>query len=140
MSGEWESCLPGERMGCTGLVLTFPARERVTHAGSTTELLVRMLACSGVPIIGMSALMGRGAAQLLPAALTMYERWNMRVPTSKLNRWVEKASGEGLPFRLLATAVRGACHSMPVHVGEHAFPWATTVSDAQLDPRPCSLF
>lgn len=38
----------------------------------------------------MSALTGKGAQGLMPAALTMYERWNQRVPTSKLNRWLEK--------------------------------------------------
>jgi hypothetical protein len=81
-----------------------------------TEQLVCMLACSGVPIIGMSALTGRGAEQLLPAALAMYERWNQRVPTSKLNRWVEKASGGlGQQVCLLATV----SDSMPVHIGEH---------------------
>ncbi len=41
----------------------------------------------------MSALTGKGADKLLPAALSMYARWNQRVPTSKLNRWIEQVSG-----------------------------------------------
>ncbi|PRW45001.1 GTPase Der [Chlorella sorokiniana] len=49
---------------------------------------------SGVPIIGMSALTGKGADRLLPAALSMYSRWNLRVPTSKLNRWIEQKAAE----------------------------------------------
>lgn len=51
--------------------------------------------CSGVPILGMSALTGKGAGKLLPAALSMYGRWNQRVPTSKLNRWIEQVGGVG---------------------------------------------
>ncbi|KAL4448459.1 hypothetical protein ABPG75_005678 [Micractinium tetrahymenae] len=49
---------------------------------------------SGAPIIGMSALTGKGADKLLPAALKMYERWNQRVPTAKLNRWVEQTAAQ----------------------------------------------
>ncbi|KAI7838297.1 hypothetical protein COHA_007867 [Chlorella ohadii] len=49
---------------------------------------------SGVPILGMSALTGKGADKLLPAALSMYARWNQRVPTSKLNRWIEQIAAE----------------------------------------------
>lgn len=41
----------------------------------------------------MSALTGKGADKLLPAALSMYGRWNQRVPTSKLNRWIEQVGG-----------------------------------------------
>lgn len=59
---------------------------------------------SGVPIIGMSALTGKGAEGLLPAAVTMYERWNQRVPTSRLNRWLEQVPG--CPYFLLSTYVR----------------------------------
>ena len=54
--------------------------------------LLPLPGCSGVPVIGMSALTGRGTGELLPAALRMYQKWNQRVPTAKLNRWVEQAS------------------------------------------------
>lgn len=46
----------------------------------------------GVPILGISALTGVGADSLLPTALDLYNIWNKRVPTSKLNRWVEGAA------------------------------------------------
>lgn len=57
---------------------------------------------SGVPIIGMSAMTGEGVGMLLPAAAAMYRRWNQRVPTSHLNRWVEKASRHAPASRPLA--------------------------------------
>ncbi|KAL4438212.1 hypothetical protein ABPG77_010573 [Micractinium sp. CCAP 211/92] len=49
---------------------------------------------SGAPVIGMSALTGKGAEKLLPAALTMYEWWNQRIPTARLNRWVEQTAAQ----------------------------------------------
>ena len=119
MSGEWGAVCFGERIGPCARCCQ--ARDGARHVARTIKQLVCppacpparppaclpacpparlpacLPACSGVPIIGMSALTGRGAEQLLPAALAMYERWNLRVPTSKLNRWVEKASGAGEP-------------------------------------------
>jgi GTP-binding protein len=43
----------------------------------------------GLPVLGVSALTGRGAGALLPAALAAYDTWNRRVPTSGVNRWLE---------------------------------------------------
>ncbi|MCU0892708.1 MAG: ribosome biogenesis GTPase Der [Rhodospirillales bacterium] len=43
----------------------------------------------GIPVITLSALEGRGMNRLMPAVLTAYERWNLRVPTPRLNRWLE---------------------------------------------------
>ena len=43
----------------------------------------------GVEIISVSALTGRGLNKLLPAIRATYEVWNKRVPTAKLNRWLD---------------------------------------------------
>jgi GTP-binding protein len=43
-----------------------------------------------VPIMGLSALNGRGVERLMPAVFETYEVWNKRVPTPKLNRWLRE--------------------------------------------------
>jgi GTP-binding protein len=43
-----------------------------------------------VPIVGVSALNGRGIEKLMPAVFETYEIWNKRVPTPKLNRWLRE--------------------------------------------------
>ncbi|HVI52030.1 MAG TPA: ribosome biogenesis GTPase Der [Candidatus Sulfotelmatobacter sp.] len=44
----------------------------------------------GVPTVTMSALQGRGLNQLMDAVVGIYEIWNKRVSTNKLNRWLEE--------------------------------------------------
>jgi GTP-binding protein len=46
---------------------------------------------TGVAIIPVSALSGRGIDKLMDAVLAAYEVWNRRVPTAALNRWLEEA-------------------------------------------------
>jgi len=43
----------------------------------------------GVPLIPLSAKKGKGIPQLLAAVFETYDLWNVRVSTSKLNRWLE---------------------------------------------------
>jgi GTP-binding protein len=43
-----------------------------------------------VPIVGFSALSGRGVERLMPAVFGTYKVWNKRVPTPKLNRWLRE--------------------------------------------------
>jgi len=43
-----------------------------------------------VPIVGLSALNGRGIDRLMPAVFETYRIWNKRVPTPKLNRWLRE--------------------------------------------------
>jgi GTP-binding protein len=45
----------------------------------------------GVPCVPLSALTGRNVDKLLPAVVEAHGRWNKRVPTSALNRWLEAA-------------------------------------------------
>ncbi len=43
-----------------------------------------------VPIVGLSALNGRGVEKLMPTVFEAYKVWNKRVPTPKLNRWLRE--------------------------------------------------
>jgi GTP-binding protein len=45
----------------------------------------------GILVIPLSAETGEGVAKLFPAIRSTYEKWNLRVPTSQLNRWFEAA-------------------------------------------------
>ncbi|MEM7546715.1 MAG: ribosome biogenesis GTPase Der [Pseudomonadota bacterium] len=53
------------------------------------EMLERLLPqLSGAPLITVSALTGRGLERLREAVLEMYEAWNTRITTAKLNQWL----------------------------------------------------
>jgi len=67
----------------------------------------------GIPVLTMSAKTGRGTEKLFPAVFDLYEHWNARVPTGKLNRWLERmtemhppplASGRRLRLRYMTQA------------------------------------
>jgi GTPase len=45
----------------------------------------------GVPVVTLSAKQERGIDKLLEAVMGAMERWNRRVPTSQVNRWLESA-------------------------------------------------
>lgn len=51
----------------------------------------------GVPIVAFSALTGRGVDKLMPAVLKAYKAWNIRVPTARLNRWLEEMTARHPP-------------------------------------------
>jgi GTP-binding protein len=44
----------------------------------------------GVPIVGVSALTGRGLDRLMPAVSDIYAVWNKRIRTPLLNRWLRE--------------------------------------------------
>ena len=46
----------------------------------------------GAPLVTCSALTGRGCDKLMPAVLDIYARWNARVSTAALNRWLQDAT------------------------------------------------
>jgi GTPase len=52
---------------------------------------------TGVTIVTLSAAKDKNLDPLLAAALKAYEVWNMQVPTSKLNRWLEDVIQEHSP-------------------------------------------
>ena len=43
----------------------------------------------GVPLAPVSALKGSGVGKLMRSAFDIYRRWNTRISTSRLNRWLE---------------------------------------------------
>ncbi|MCB1546707.1 MAG: ribosome biogenesis GTPase Der [Hyphomicrobiaceae bacterium] len=57
----------------------------------------RISEVKGVPLVTLSALSGRGLDKLMAAVLAAYERWNHRVSTPDLNRWLEEALGRHAP-------------------------------------------
>ena len=42
----------------------------------------------GIPVVTISALKGRNLNRMLEAVLNVYETWNRRIPTSRLNEWL----------------------------------------------------
>ncbi len=42
----------------------------------------------GIPILTLSALTGKGGGKLMPAVLDIYEVWNRRISTGRLNQWL----------------------------------------------------
>jgi GTP-binding protein len=45
----------------------------------------------GITLVPISAETGEGINKLVPAIRATYEKWNLRIPTSALNRWFESA-------------------------------------------------
>jgi GTP-binding protein len=45
----------------------------------------------GITVVPLSGETGEGVKKLLPAIRATYEKWNLRIPTSALNRWFEAA-------------------------------------------------
>ena len=43
----------------------------------------------GVPILPISALTGRGIHKMMDAVFDVYRRWNIRLSTARVNRWLE---------------------------------------------------
>ncbi|MCW9036040.1 MAG: ribosome biogenesis GTPase Der [Rhodospirillales bacterium] len=43
----------------------------------------------GIPIVTLSALTGRSTDKLLPTVMRTYDLWNQRIPTARLNDWLE---------------------------------------------------
>ncbi len=56
----------------------------------------------GVPVVTMSAETGRHVERLMPTVLAQYERWNRRISTAKVNKFLEAAIEKHPP-----PAVRG---------------------------------
>jgi GTP-binding protein len=51
----------------------------------------------GLPVVFISALTGDGIQKLLPAVREVHARWNRRVPTGALNRWLSEATDKHPP-------------------------------------------
>lgn len=53
------------------------------------ELNESLAQVRGVPVVPISALTGTGIKKLVPEVLKAYEKWNLRVTTGRLNRWLK---------------------------------------------------
>lgn len=47
---------------------------------------------TGIPVIFVSALEGRGRIAVMRQVIETYEKWCLRLPTARLNRWLRKVS------------------------------------------------
>jgi len=52
---------------------------------------------TGLPIVTISALKGEGLDALMKAVMHIYDTWNIRISTGRLNRWLEKVEDEHPP-------------------------------------------
>jgi GTP-binding protein len=76
------------------LVIAVNKWDKVKDRQGTLKLIRDRLSISlpqvrGVPVITISALSGRGVEKLIPKVLEVYELWNTRISTARLNRWLE---------------------------------------------------
>ena len=75
------------------LVIAVNKWDAVDNRGEAIKRLQDRLESSlsqvrGVPTVTLSALAGQGTNKLMEAVIDIYDRWNQRVPTSQLNRWL----------------------------------------------------
>jgi GTP-binding protein len=64
--------------------------DREESLRAVRDRLIRSLPqIKGVPLVPISGLAGKGLDRLLAAVLEVYELWQSRVPTSRLNQWLE---------------------------------------------------
>ena len=75
------------------LVIAINKWDQVTDAEAVLAKVSDRLETSfpqvrGVPVVTLSALTGQGVDRLLPAVTKVYELWNKRVGTGRLNRWL----------------------------------------------------
>ncbi len=85
----------------------------------------------GVPVIMVSAKTGKGVERLMPAIVKQHEIWNRRIPTAKLNKWLEIAlnkhnppADKGRPIKLrYVTQVKSRPPTFAAFAGRaHAVP------------------
>jgi GTP-binding protein len=79
-----------------GLVVAVNKWDLVLEKQRTLKALLETLAerlaqVPGVPLVALSALAGQGLDRLQSAVFAAYDRWNRRVPTPDLNRWLGAA-------------------------------------------------
>ena len=84
------------------LVLAINKWDLVTEKQKTLKdlrdkLEYRLAQLPGVPLVTLSALADQGLDKLRTAVFASYERWNRRVPTPALNRWLAEAMDRHTP-------------------------------------------
>ncbi|MBL8660501.1 MAG: ribosome biogenesis GTPase Der [Rhodospirillales bacterium] len=84
------------------LIIAANKWDLITDPGAALRAIEERLEASlpqvrGVPVVRLSALTGRGAERLMPAALSAYDGWNRRVATPQLNRWLDEVQQHHQP-------------------------------------------
>lgn len=55
------------------------------------RIFISLSQMKGITVVPLSAETGEGVDKLFPAIRATYEKWNLRIPTSALNRWFDAA-------------------------------------------------
>lgn len=84
------------------LVIAANKWDLVTDASAALRPIVERLEASlpqarGLPVVRLSALSGRGIERLMPVVMNTYRRWNQRIATPQLNRWLEEIQQDHQP-------------------------------------------
>ncbi|OYV37513.1 MAG: ribosome biogenesis GTPase Der [Rhodospirillales bacterium 20-64-7] len=84
-----------EREG-RGCVIALTKWDAVEDRGAGKQAALDRISISlsqmkGITLVPLSAETGEGVKKLFPAIRDTYEKWNLRIPTSALNRWFEAA-------------------------------------------------
>lgn len=84
-----------EREG-RGCVVALTKWDAVEDRGDARKAALDRISISlsqmkGITVVPLSAETGEGIKKLFPALWDTYEKWNLRIPTSQLNRWFEAA-------------------------------------------------
>jgi GTPase len=81
--------------------------DRAARLREMEEALEETLAqVRGVPLVPISAKTGSGLDRLMETVLTVYETWNRRVPTAKLNDWLADMVGRHPPPAVAGRRIR----------------------------------
>jgi GTPase len=82
-----------EGRGCVIALTKWDAVEDRDKArkAALDRISISLSQMKGITVVPLSAETGEGVAKLFPAIRSTYEKWNMRIPTSQLNRWFEAA-------------------------------------------------
>ncbi len=79
----------------------------MTLRGFEDRLQTSLTQVAGVPLVTLSGLRGKGLDKVMGAVLHVYQRWNTRISTGRLNRWLDGMIGahpppasQGRPIRL----------------------------------------
>lgn len=83
-------------------VLVLNKWDQVSARKTTLDSVAQRLRASlpqarGLRVVPLSALTGEGLQQLLPTVLKVYDIWNQRLPTARLNRWLAETIARQAP-------------------------------------------
>jgi GTPase len=81
--------------------------ERGDRAERFAEVREAVSVFPKVPVLRTSALTGAGVGRLLPELLRVHGEWRKRVPTSEVNRVLQRAQGEHPPPRAVGRLLYG---------------------------------